>query len=470
LVNDLITEFEDYNLVEYPYLVRLNPNIPWKTRGNGAICININRKIEGTGLEVGSVKQGTTVLSYQKSDIISNEDKFETKNELKETMTRVDEIVSKHGAFESETTNPGFVITDDHGLPLDLYWSAVRSVVDLQYIKNKLDNIDVIYKGFKKGRGIIGASAAIAWATYVAGMPKSNDRDHEQEGDDIFKNQPGLDFTFELISYRTPSRWGTQREINPEAVITLDKKFLSTFNNYDYESNHVSISPNSPCPVLFGIRGEDSDDLLSALSFIRSHTESIDKWLLFKTNQGTDDHLMQTKMGNVKPFSSVILNGRVKESVHTISGGHVFFELEEVNPGMNINSNDNLTITCAAYEPTKGFRNIIRDLLPGDIIRVFGGVRDEPRTLNIEKIEVMSMVNRLKKTRNPKCPKCGKNMKSIGNNKGYRCRKCHVKTDLAESNFIKSDRPLNLGYYEVPVSARRHLSKPLKRYYLDTGS
>jgi tRNA(Ile2)-agmatinylcytidine synthase len=346
----------------------------------------------------------------------------------------------------------------------------VRTIVDLQYIKNKLDTIGVIYKGFKKGRGIIGASAAIAWASNVAQTSKSNKKDNEHEADNNFKNQPGLDFTFELISYRTPTRWGTKREINPEAVIALDKKFLSTFNNYDYESNHISISPNSPCPVLFGIRGEDSSDLLSALSFMKSHTESIDKWFLFKTNQGTDDHLMQTKMGNVKPFSSIILSGRVKEMAHTILGGHVFFELEEANPGINSNSNENPAITCAAYEPTKDFRNIIRDLLPGDIIRVFGGVRDEPRTLNIEKIEVLNLVNLLKKTRNPNCPKCGKNMKSIGNNKGYRCRKCHVKTDLVQAEFIKSNRRLNLGYYEVPVSARRHLSKPLKRFYLVTGS
>jgi len=26
-------------LVDYPLLIRLNPNIPWKTRGNGAVCL-----------------------------------------------------------------------------------------------------------------------------------------------------------------------------------------------------------------------------------------------------------------------------------------------------------------------------------------------------------------------------------------------------------------------------------------------
>src|SRR2546426_8541114 len=34
-------------LVDYPLLIRLNPNIPWKTRGNGAICLRIKTKKQG---------------------------------------------------------------------------------------------------------------------------------------------------------------------------------------------------------------------------------------------------------------------------------------------------------------------------------------------------------------------------------------------------------------------------------------
>jgi tRNA(Ile2)-agmatinylcytidine synthase len=26
---------------DYPNLIRLNPNVPWKTRGNGALCLRI---------------------------------------------------------------------------------------------------------------------------------------------------------------------------------------------------------------------------------------------------------------------------------------------------------------------------------------------------------------------------------------------------------------------------------------------
>lgn len=37
----LVEELEKLGvtLVDYPSLVRLNPNVPWKTRGNGALCL-----------------------------------------------------------------------------------------------------------------------------------------------------------------------------------------------------------------------------------------------------------------------------------------------------------------------------------------------------------------------------------------------------------------------------------------------
>ena len=39
----LVAELEKLNakFLDYPRLVRLNPNVPWKTRGNGALCLTI---------------------------------------------------------------------------------------------------------------------------------------------------------------------------------------------------------------------------------------------------------------------------------------------------------------------------------------------------------------------------------------------------------------------------------------------
>ena len=35
--------------IDYPNLVRLNPNVPWKTRGNGALCLRFefDEELEG---------------------------------------------------------------------------------------------------------------------------------------------------------------------------------------------------------------------------------------------------------------------------------------------------------------------------------------------------------------------------------------------------------------------------------------
>ena len=37
----LVKKFKNlgFYFSDYPNLIRLNPNVPWKTRGNGAICL-----------------------------------------------------------------------------------------------------------------------------------------------------------------------------------------------------------------------------------------------------------------------------------------------------------------------------------------------------------------------------------------------------------------------------------------------
>ena len=52
-------------------------------------------------------------------------------------------------------------------------------------------------------------------------------------------------------------------------------------------------------------------------------------------------------------------------------------------------------------------------------------------------------------------------MKSKGKNQGFKCVKCGTKSQKA--NIQEQKREIKNGLYEVPVCARRHLSKPLKR-------
>ena len=39
-------ENQNIEFIDYPSLIRFNPNIPWKTRGNGAVHLTIKTKKE----------------------------------------------------------------------------------------------------------------------------------------------------------------------------------------------------------------------------------------------------------------------------------------------------------------------------------------------------------------------------------------------------------------------------------------
>src|SRR5438128_8584474 len=61
LATELVRELtQEYDLIGYPRLVRLNPNIPWKTRGNGAICLRVGRGL-GSRQVVGNIESKDVV-------------------------------------------------------------------------------------------------------------------------------------------------------------------------------------------------------------------------------------------------------------------------------------------------------------------------------------------------------------------------------------------------------------------------
>jgi tRNA(Ile2)-agmatinylcytidine synthase len=334
----------------------------------------------------------------------------------------VKKIVEEHARFEEENTNPGFVLLTQKP-EVSLYKNAVTSIVSLETVQSLLQRMDASFEGYKNKRGLIGATAAVAW-------------------------EP-LDRTFELITYRPMERWGTKRQVDATTVRYMNEDCTSTFDSYDTRNRHNRIVPNSPCPILYGIRGDDVDELLIAKSQVKS--EPAESWLFFETNQGSDDHLVRKHISEIRPFESVIIEGSVGENPSTIQGGHVLFTLRDTGG----------SIPCAAYEPTKEFRGIIRQLQVGDIVEVYGGVREHPLTINLEKIEIKHLTTLLMKTENPVCPTCGKHMKSQGTEQGYKCIKC--RTTSIQPKIEEKHRNLQLGWYEVPVCARRHLSKPLKR-------
>ncbi len=406
---------QNYEIIGYPRLVRLNPNIPWKTRGNGALCIHI-------GKPGGKIRRKIGEINGQEIYCSSIFTKELDSTEQTELFMIVKETVDTQARIDDENTNPGYVLLlkkPDYVL----YQKAVTSIVTLEEVQNILQYQQARFKGYKNSRGLIGATAAVSW--------EPRDR------------------TFELITYRPSERWGKKRQIDSRSVQLLDADCPGTFDNYDVKNHHNRIAPNSPCPILYGIRGNDAEELVIAST--RIHSEPIDSWLLFETNQGTDDHLQRKQIAQIHPFESVIVEGSVIENPFTIQGGHVLFTLKDQTG----------TIPCAAYEPTKEFRHIIRELNAGDIVEVYGGVREYPQAINLEKIYIKHLTPVKIKLENPVCPSCHKHMKSKGMKQGYKCIKC--KTTSNDPIIQQKKRTITLGFYEVPVCARRHLSKPLKR-------
>ncbi len=332
-------------------------------------------------------------------------------------------LVEKMSRFDCDKTNPGIAVSNTRPSP-SFYWHVVREIAETREAENELRSVGAVWRRYKTGRGIIGATAAMSW--------RPRDR------------------TWEVIAYRHPSRFGTERCVDPKSVVEMDRRTRNTFNNYDYENGHVAITPGSPCPILFGIRGDSWRELLKARGMIRG--EAQDMWLLFMTNQGTEDHVVDHRVRELKPRDSVQVRVQVSEKPRIIPGGHVIVPVS-----------DGHGIDAAFYEPSRGLREIARALLPGDELTAIGSVRDEPRSLNIEKICVRSLVKDVRKYRNPMCPACTKSMHSLGKEKGYVCKKCGLKASLRSAKFRAVPRSIKPGWYEPPVASRRHLHKPIRR-------
>lgn len=411
----LVDELQVYGDLSTPRLVRLNPCIPFKTRGNGAVSFE---------LKVAS-------------------ERAETVKEL--VKSRVREL----SEVQEEGTNPGVVFIDNvtlHALSNSdgksahtlkhFYETAVRDVVEIERAYELIAELQLDYFGLKNKRGLIGALAAAAFLAVQMREPAH------------------YDFTYELIAYREKERWGTPRLIEDASVWKADAaNYPLTWDTVDRANKKVVCAPHSPCPVLFGIRGDSVEALYNTRKHIQA--EPAEREMLFVTNQGTDSHLItacEEANSALDDYHSYILDGVVESNPRTIVGGHVVFVL-----ALTDTRNQEDQIDCIAYEPTKGFRDSIRTLRIGDEVTVYGSFKD--RTVNLEKIELRKLNVAIEV--NPKCAQCGKRMESAGKSQGYRCKRC--KTYSADKEVLIMEREIEEGFYEVPPVARRHISKPLIR-------
>jgi tRNA(Ile2)-agmatinylcytidine synthase len=261
---------ERVKFLDYPYLIRFNPNVPWKTRGNGAVALKIQ----------------------------TNKPQLIKKNIVR--------YIKKYSAVK-DGANPGLVFYEHKDIPenfskfgqMALYRLISRNEAKRFVQDNELETYHI-----GNGQGLIGAIGAIGY----------DFRDH----------------TFELISYRDKVNLRKKREIFKDSVEKMQKlTFPRTFNSFDESKNRILIAPHGPDPVFFGVRGEDPDTVIKSASLVKSK-EKFCGYMVFRSNQGTGDHLQnEIDIKNLKPFSSGYVVGKITEKPYTALGGHVFFSISK---------------------------------------------------------------------------------------------------------------------------------------------
>jgi tRNA(Ile2)-agmatinylcytidine synthase len=392
-------------LIDYPTLIRLNPNIPWKTRGNGALCLRFKFKEE---LEA----------------------------EIKKTAIT---LVEEYSDLNFKGTDPGIVFFKSHKIPEELKLfarNAETGIVTLKEATKLINKFEGEALGFNTCRGIIGALAAIGETLQA-------------------------DYTFELIAYRSKENRGSKRQVDEASIFGMDRLTQPyTFNNVDLEKHRVIITPRGPDPILLGIRGETPEIVKKAFSMVKP-LEAVERWVVFRTNQGTDAHLTRVSALNaLKQYSSVIARGIVSKNPRIVPVRHVIFSIKD-------QKNE---IDCAAYEPTGELRKAAKELVEGDEVEVYGAVRrrqkDKHLTLNLEKIRLLSLSSKVT-YQNPNCQSCGKRLESMGKGQGFRCGKCGSRHVIAKKITTNVKRQVKPGLFITSIRSQRHLTKPLRRYGLE---
>ncbi|MDD9842398.1 MAG: tRNA(Ile)(2)-agmatinylcytidine synthase [Thaumarchaeota archaeon] len=250
-------------IAPYPRLIRLNPNVPWRTRGNGAV--------------------GITVLTR---------DAVGARREIEEMVRRHSETAN--GA------NPGLAFLESGSVPdalSEFAREALWRVIPRERAARLAGTLGLECHSLGNGQGLVGALGAIG---YRLG-----------------------DFTMELLAYRSEGLVGTPRRIEAESVRELhERTFPSTFNSYDAARGRALIAPHGPDPVLYGIRGEDARSVIDASAHVRGERPA--GHMVFATNQGTGDHLAHAlDAGALRAHEAGTIEGEVAAAPKVISGGHV---------------------------------------------------------------------------------------------------------------------------------------------------
>lgn len=387
--------------IDYPNIVRLNPNVPYKTRGNAAVNLRV----------------------------VASKDSYDT---VQETVLQEIEENSQLGR---RGTDPAVVFLRGpvSGKMKEFSRRALWDVLSEEEALKILKTSGLSAAAYGTKLGLVGALAAVGQIL---------DEDH----------------TFEIIAYRQRRNCGKPRRVDEASVIRMDSLMGSgTFNNYDFQNRRILITPHGPDPVLVGIRGEEPDIVRNAFHLIKIQ-EQVERWMIFRTNHGTDAHFQcvpyEDRLVQNRP---TVLRGLVAEVPKHIRGGHVFFNLSLENGRVccaafeptgefrqivaKLLPGDEVTVFGAVKENRPHL----------------------PLTINLEKMDIHRLVDN-PRFENPKCPKCLKHMKSAGTGQGFKCKKCSLILRSGVKQVVEDRRPLLPGIYVPTLKSHRHLTKPLIRY------
>lgn len=390
--------------LDYPLLIRLNPNIPWKTRGNGAVCIRLR-----------------TLNSNNIESIIED-----IRNELEQC------------SFIGNGANPGLVVFEGLAIPHDIqefYKLALFDILSKQKAFKIIEKNNMKSFAYGNGQGLVGATAAIGCLL-------------------------DTDYTFEAIAYRKSENLHTPRKIDFSKVIALDRSmYPSTFNCYDYIHNRILIAPHGQDPVFCGIRGEDPKTVLNGLKMLGIE-EKLEGYLIYRTNQGTGMHLHnKLKLVNTKTYTSGFSICKLVTNPYTIQGGHVIFAVRD-------ETNTCLAAVYEPTGLTKIASQLHIDDVIEIGFGVRKATSKHTKILNIEYILILKAVN-IYEFINPSCKNCGKRMKSEGKNKGFQCKRCKTLDRYGDKVKLLKPRTIKENLYIPTAKAQRHLTKPMHRYGME---
>lgn len=257
--------------VERRLLVRLNPAVAAKTRGNAACAVHTDAPTD-------------------------------------EARRVASALIDRHAAT-GERTSPGLVVApgDPDDAPRGVRQFARAAVRDHLALVDALATADAAgyaHEGWNGGRGRIGALAAVgAWAAFD-------------------------EWTHERLVYRPRERWGTERAVETESVFAAAADaYPAAWDTVDRDAGEAVCVPATPGPVLFGIRGDEARVVERVADQI-TH-EPAERAATFHTNQGTDAHLREAALAAVEAGRSYRVDATVATEPETRAGGHVHLRLRD---------------------------------------------------------------------------------------------------------------------------------------------